>query len=37
MIDNATLPVRRAAYDELMLDDPLMRFVRDVARRPLAR
>jgi hypothetical protein len=37
MIDDATLPIRRAAYGELMLDDPLMRFVRNVARRPLAR
>ena len=37
MIDNATLPIRRRAYDEMMGDDALMRFVRQVARRPLAR
>ena len=37
MIDNATLPIRRRAYDEMMEDDALMRFVREVARRPIAR
>jgi len=37
MIDNATLPVRRKAYDRILEDDVLMRFVRDVARHPFAR
>jgi hypothetical protein len=37
MIDNATLAIRRKAYDEMREDDALMRFVREVARRPMAR
>ena len=37
LIDNATLPIRRKAYDEMMDGDELTRFVREVVRRPLAR
>ena len=37
MFDNATLAIRQSAYDELRDDDAVWRFLRDVARRPLAR